>query len=168
MVQEPTRTCHYYFYAPLKLFYLGIDPDSAIDGNALQAGLLSQITDGNMDLLRQFSGRGYDKGPDVAMAPLHQSVKYWQGKSCGLPCSCLRQAHDVASLHDRRDRLGLDRSRRCVPSCNYPCCHFFIEIKFFKFHKLPLFLCSKRKKPRSYSGAYVCLRLFPGTANFSI
>ncbi len=109
MIQQAAGTGHDNFHTLLQFFNLRIDINSAIHGDTLQPGLLPQFQYGIVDLLGQFTGWSNDQGPHLLARPLHQTVQDRQGKGSGLAGAGLGQSHDVMTVHDLGNCLGLNR-----------------------------------------------------------
>jgi hypothetical protein len=94
-----------------QLLYLWVNAYPAIDGDAPEAGLLSHGNNCLVDLLCQFAGRRDNESPNMPAFPLHQAFQDRKNEGRCFSGTGLCQAHDVASLQYRRDRLYLDRRR---------------------------------------------------------
>ena len=152
MVEETPRTGHHNLGAAFQFIHLGIEAHSAIDGYAPEAGISPQNADCLMYLLSQFPSRGNDECTDVATSALHQAMQDREREGSGLAGAGLRQTHNIMPLHDQRDRLGLDRRRRCITRGLDPGRDMGVKIKYFKFHKLLFFCVRAKKNPGVFRG----------------
>jgi hypothetical protein len=120
VIEQAARTCDDYLRPALQLLFLEMGAHASVDRDAMQSCLFSKAADRLMDLLRQFARRRDDECADTAARSLHKPVQDRQYKCGGFTCPGLRQAHYIATLHYRRDRLCLDRSRGDIPDGLYP------------------------------------------------
>src|SRR5210317_1070364 len=109
MVKQSTGAGHDDLGTPSQLYHLRVDTYPAVDGDASQAGLPPLGLDGLVNLFRQLPCGRDDQGANPSAGTPPETVEDWQGKRGGLAGAGLGQTHDITPLHDRGNRLGLNR-----------------------------------------------------------
>src|SRR5690606_33720222 len=87
------------------------DPDTAVDGEAVERGLLAGGPDGLRDLERELARRGDDEradGPGAGARRADEPVEQREDERGGLTGAGLGAADEVAAFGRGGDRRGLD------------------------------------------------------------
>jgi hypothetical protein len=124
VVEQSARRRDHDVHTRAERLLLRLDPDAAIDRNAVDAGVTTILLEALLDLHAQFARRRQDQRPGPPRTA-GEAVEDRQRERRRLAGAGLGEADEVAALECDGDRLLLDRSRRGVTGV----CHRFEKVR---------------------------------------
>ncbi len=134
VVEQTAGAGHDDLDAGAQFLDLGVHAHAAVNGGAAQFRVAAERDDGHVGLFGQLPRRSDDQGADTAARSLQQALQDRQHKSGRLPGPGLRQAHDIASLQDRRYRLVLNGGWGGIAERLDTSRDAWMELECFEFH----------------------------------